>query len=315
MRQTDISKGMMLALFGFFILVLSDSTAKNVSGTFSIWQIIFIFSATTIPFTLLIGWFRDRCACLKLTHLRTHLLRGVFVTLNIVLAFKGFSLLPMADAYALAFTSPMLTALIARVLLKEEIGALGIVSILSGFIGTLIVGFQPFDTVNVASDTEKTNYIIGVLCMIGAATSFSSSYVLVRSKAENITPISFHFYSFLFAVLPAMIILWIVDLTIPSFFDKAVLAPMSGTELLTMMLIGILGSTGTICLIQAHKFAPASLLGPFHYSQLLWGSIVGYLFFGNVLSQSTLVGAGFIVSSGLFVITNQYRKKRKARFA
>jgi drug/metabolite transporter (DMT)-like permease len=74
-----------------------------------------------------------------------------------------------------------------------------------------------------------------------------------------------------------------------------------------LMMIGVLGSLGHYCLIAGHRLAPASVLSPFVYTQLIWVVILGYLVFDHVPNSWTMAGAALVVSSGLYLL---YRERR-----
>jgi drug/metabolite transporter (DMT)-like permease len=71
--------------------------------------------------------------------------------------------------------------------------------------------------------------------------------------------------------------------------------------------IGVLGSLGHYCLIAGHRLAPASVLSPFIYTQLIWVVILGYLVFDHVPNAWTMAGAAMVIASGLYVL---YRERR-----
>nr|WP_294551256.1 DMT family transporter [uncultured Rhodopila sp.] len=77
------------------------------------------------------------------------------------------------------------------------------------------------------------------------------------------------------------------------------------------VLLGMLASRGQWVVILAHRLAPASLLAPFFYTQLIWVSILGFLVFGNLPDRWTLMGAGIIIASGLY--TAQRERIRSPR--
>lgn len=314
MQPATTGKGMLFALLAFFLLVLSDATVKDLTDRYSVWQIVFLMAATSIPITALIAWYHDRAACLKLKNLRVQLARGIFVTLNALFIFRGFSLLPLADAYALAFTSPIIITILAVIFLKEKAGLVGWLAVLIGFSGVLTVAFQPLNLSGEAEATELSSaYFEGVLCVLGAATCFSSANILVRSQASKAHPISFHFYSMLFVMLPTMIFMWMLDITLPDLFDKPVLQAATMLDSGLMLAIGLISSVGAICLVTAYQYAPASMIAPFQYSQIVWGSLIGYFIFGDELSSSTLAGAGFIIASGFLILSHRVHLARKLK--
>jgi drug/metabolite transporter (DMT)-like permease len=75
-----------------------------------------------------------------------------------------------------------------------------------------------------------------------------------------------------------------------------------------MVLIGAFGSVGHYLLIAAHRLAPASLVSPFMYTQLVWGILLGYLIFSDVPSGWTLAGAGIVIASGLYLLNRERRQ-------
>ena len=87
-------------------------------------------------------------------------------------------------------------------------------------------------------------------------------------------------------------------------------APPSGFDLMLLFAVGAFGSAGHFLLILAHDRAPASVLSPFMYTQLLWAVMFGYLVFNNVPNHWTLAGAAIVVGSGLYLL---YREQKVAR--
>jgi drug/metabolite transporter (DMT)-like permease len=82
---------------------------------------------------------------------------------------------------------------------------------------------------------------------------------------------------------------------------------------LMMVLIGIIGALGHWLLIMAHARAPASILAPFAYTQLLWATASGFLIFGDVPKPTTLLGATVVVMSGLYLWYRERSGKVSAR--
>jgi drug/metabolite transporter (DMT)-like permease len=72
-----------------------------------------------------------------------------------------------------------------------------------------------------------------------------------------------------------------------------------------MLATGVFGAGGHFLLILAHRRAPASVLSPFIYTQIVWASSLGYLVFGNVPSRWTMAGAGIVIASGLYLLNRE----------
>ena len=88
--------------------------------------------------------------------------------------------------------------------------------------------------------------------------------------------------------------------------------PADATIAAMMLGTGVLGSLGHFCLISGHKLAPASVLSPFIYTQLIWVTILGYLVFGSLPTGLTLAGAAMVVGSGLYLL---YRERKMGQHA
>jgi len=84
-------------------------------------------------------------------------------------------------------------------------------------------------------------------------------------------------------------------------------APPNGLDLVLLLAVGAFGSVGHYLLILAHHRAPASVLSPFMYTQLLWATTFGYLVFDNVPNRWTLMGAAIVVASGLYLLSREQR--------
>jgi drug/metabolite transporter (DMT)-like permease len=104
------------------------------------------------------------------------------------------------------------------------------------------------------------------------------------------------FYANLVAVVVMLPVLPFVWTTPPTLLDFVLL-----------LAVGALGSAGHFLLIVAHRKAPASVLSPFIYTQLIWATTLGYLIFGDVPTEWTLAGAAIVVGSGLYLI---YRERK-----
>jgi drug/metabolite transporter (DMT)-like permease len=92
-----------------------------------------------------------------------------------------------------------------------------------------------------------------------------------------------------------------------------VVVPPSLPHLLLALVVGVLASAGQWLVVLAHRLAPASVLAPFSYSQLIWATFAGWLVFGNLPDEWTLVGAAIIIASGLYTAHRERVRARDAR--
>jgi drug/metabolite transporter (DMT)-like permease len=180
-------------------------------------------------------------------------------------------------------------AVLCGPLLGEWVGWRRWTAIAVGFFGVLLVTRPGFGGIHPAA-----------LLSLGSAICYAiyviSTRVLARTDSNETTL----FYSNLVgavAMLPVIPFVWT--------------APENALIVALMVLIGALGSAGHYLLIVGHRLAPASVLAPFIYTQLVWTTTLGFLVFGDVPHRWTIVGGLIVVSSGLYLL-NRERKVGKA---
>jgi drug/metabolite transporter (DMT)-like permease len=203
--------------------------------------------------------------------------RGLCVVGSSVLFVYGVRQMTMAQATTISFLSPLLITILSIPLLQETVGPRRWAAVAAGMAGMLIVvrpgmgGFQPAALFGVAS-----------------AFCWALALIITRKISNSDTPRTTVFWSaaigtaFLTLMLPFQAIL-----PTPRQFGLS-------------LALGIIASAGQWLVILAHRFAPASLLAPFFYGQLLWVTGLGFLVFGNLPDQWTLTGAAIIITSGLY---------------
>lgn len=214
------------------------------------------------------------------------IVRGLMMLLTTVFNFLAFRYLQLDEALAILFSTPFLVAILAGPILGEWVGWRRWTAIIVGFIGVLVVirpgfggGMQWAALLSVASAIFYAAYAI-------------TTRLVMRDDSSATTL----FYANLVGVvimLPVLPFVWT--------------APPSAFDLMLLLAVGAFGSAGHFLLILAHDRAPASVLSPFIYTQLLWAVTLGYLVFNNVPNRWTLAGAAIVVASGLYLL---YRERK-----
>jgi len=208
---------------------------------------------------------------------KLQLLRGLCVTGSSVLFVYGIRRMTMSQATTISFLSPLLVTILSIPILGEVVGIRRWGAVAAGIAGMLIVvrpgseGFQPAALFGVASS-----------CCWGLAL------VVTRKISGSDTPRTTIFWSSMVGA---------AALTALEPFNAA--WPTSGQLALGLML-GVLSSAGQWLVVLAHRLAPASVLAPIAYSQLIWVTIAGWIVFHNLPDRWTLLGASIIVASGLY---------------
>jgi drug/metabolite transporter (DMT)-like permease len=204
--------------------------------------------------------------------------------------FAGLALLPLADATAITFATPLLNVAMAAIFLGEVVRLWRWSAVVVGLIGVLVM-LSP----HLAATPRDAGSALGAMYTLAGAFFTAAAMTQVRRMTATETTASIVFsFSVIssiagLATLPAG---WIV----PSFVDGAALIG-----------IGIAGGVGQILITDSYRHAPAAVVAPFSYSTMLWALVIGYLAFGEVPEAIVLMGAAVVVAAGLFVLWRERR--------
>jgi len=215
---------------------------------------------------------------------RLQLVRGLLMLLGGVAAFAGYAFLPLADAYAIGFTQPLIVTALAWSLLGERVGASRWAAVVVSFLAVLIV-LRPGSGVLGP----------GALAALVNAACNGLAILLIRRAHAHEPAEAFAFWGN--AVIAAG-----TALALPWFWVTP-----TWSELGLFLAAGLLGSTSFLVLAHALKLAPAATIAPFQYTQMTYAILVGLLVFGDVPDPATLVGAAVIIASGLFALRLETR--------
>lgn len=197
-----------------------------------------------------------------------------------VFNFIALRYLQLDQSSVIAFTTPFFVALLAGPLLGEWIGWRRWMAILVGFAGVILIARPGMGGIHPAAAIS----LMGCVC-------YALYNIATRMLAGHDSTATTVFYSalvgFIVATLPVPFV-W----TTPT--DPLVIA--------AMVALGVFGGIGHLFLILAHRYAPAAILAPFIYSQIIWYIAGGFLVFGDVPNGWTLAGAAIVVASGLYIL-------------
>ena len=276
-----------LILFAFFCFAGLDASVKYAGAVLAPLQIIWMRFVThsLVATAALRPWrspalYRPRSVPLQVA-------RAVFLLGATFFNFYAIRYLPLALTASIFFLSPFIVTALAGPFLGEWAGRRRWSAIAIGFIGALIIirpgleGFHP-----------------AMLFSLGATLSYSIYVLLTRRLAVVETAESLILLPAIFAafvMIPPGLIQWIA---VPDLLHWSLL-----------LATGVFGALGHWVFIKAHEAAPAPVLAPFIYSQLIWMTLLGYFIFGDIPDRATLIGAAVIVGSGLYLF---YRERQAA---
>jgi drug/metabolite transporter (DMT)-like permease len=256
-----------------------DALVKWLSADYPVHELVFSNSLFALLPVLVVSLRRGGLARLRTRRLRLHVLRGLLGAGGGLLAFYAYSQLPLADAYAIIFTTPLIITALSLPVLGEPVGWRRWSAVGVGFIGVLIMlrpGVAPIG--------------IGSLATFGAACLSALGILLVRKLGTTESTAGIALYSNL-TVAVAMIPLLPFGGILPSALDLGLMAA-----------AGLIGGVALLVLIEAYRRAPAALVAPFQYSQMVWAILIGFAIWGDIPAPAKLIGAAVVAASGLFIL-------------
>ena len=208
--------------------------------------------------------------------------RAAMIVMATFLLIAAYRVMPLADAIALAFVSPILTAALAPWFLKERVGWRRWLAVVIGF-GGAVVMLRP-----------AGGFLLLALLPLGAAVCDTFRDIITRRLSSQDSSLAIVFYTTLGVTV-------VGAGTLP--FDYV---PPEPVDYLYLAAIGVLLVSANFLMIEGFRHAEASLISPFRYVVLVWAGLIGYVVFGDVPGLWTLGGGGVIVASGLFI---SYRER------
>jgi len=279
-----------LPLFLLAGLCLSslDATAKYLVRDYSLLLVVWARYAGQMIVVTPFAWHRAGRGFWRTRKLRVQLLRSLMLVLATLCFFGGLRYLPLAEASAITFLAPIFVVLLSWPLLHERATRARWVASITGFIGILIL-LRPGSAVMHPA----------VVLLVGAALA-NALYQLLTRKLLDESPHTTLFYSASAGTL-------LLSLALPLALEVAQLS-MLAIALFVMM--GVFAGLGHWCLTHAYLIAPASLLTPFTYLQIVWATTFGYAIFDQHPDRTSAIGMAIVVASGLSLALWERRRMR-----
>lgn len=283
-RATRLT-GIALMCAAVTCFALLDTTAKYLSLSMGTLQIVWAryTGAFLFPFMVSNPWTRPGLT--RTTRPVLQIGRSMLLLGSTLCNFAALRYLQLDEVVALVFSTPFFVAALSGPMLGEWVRWRRWTAIAVGFVGVIVIArpgagsFQPAALLSLSAAGFYAFYSI-------------TTRILARTDANDTTL----FYSNLvgaLALLPVVPFVW----TTPT--DPLVIALMVAT--------GAVGSAGHYFLIAAHRLAPAAVLSPFIYTEIVLVIALGFLVFGDVPNRWTLTGAAIVVASGLYILHREHK--------
>lgn len=279
-------RGAAFALVAFGLYATHDAVVKTLGGTYSPVQIVFFSVLLSFPLATLMLMRDAKPGTLLPVHPWWIALRTGAAVITGVSAFYAFSVLPLAQTYAILFATPLLITVLAIPILGEKVRLRRWIAVGVGLVGVVIV-LRPGGTV----------FGLGHAAAIVAALGGSVASIIVRKIGTEERPVVLLLYPLVanFVVMGAAL--------------GFVYVPMEGIHFGLVAIMSALAWIGSRLSVAAYSIGEAAVVAPMQYSQIVWASLYGFLFFDETVDAMTLLGTAIIIASGLYIV---FRESRRA---
>lgn len=279
MEGAGNARGAVLALLAMGIYATHDVVIKTLGAHYPSLQVLFFSSLLSFPLVMLIIMRDPTPGTLRPANPGWVAVRTVVGVIAGMGSFFAFSRLPLAQVYAILFAAPLLVTILSIPILGERVGAHRWAAVIAGLAGVLIVlrpGAQPLDPGHGAA--------------LAAALGSAMTAVILRKLGRSERPLVLLMWPMLgnFVATGASLAL-----------DYR---PMELAHLALAGVIACLGLLAGFLLILAYRAGEAVIVAPMQYSQILWATAYGWIFFGEVLDLPTVLGAAIIIGSGIYIV-------------
>ncbi|MTJ84394.1 MAG: DMT family transporter [Telmatospirillum sp.] len=219
-----------------------------------------------------------------------HVWRSVIGVTSMFLGFLSYHLMPLADAVAISFTSPLMITALSVPLLGEKVGKLRWGAVIVGFFGVLII-VHPSGSV----------FNMGALSAIGGAVTSAFAMITIRQLNRTDPPLTIVFYfTFFSSILTALPLpfVWVTP---------------DASDWLLMAGMGLTGGFGQYFMTRAYGLASAAVISPLNYVSLLWASLFGWVLWGDIPASHVFTGSVIVIASGLFILYREGRKNKEIK--
>ena len=283
--------GIALVLVATLAFTLMAALVRHLGQSVPLGEVVFARSFfALIPLLGMIVWRGELATALHTRNPFAHVSRSVTGAVAMFLNFAALALLPLADATAIGFATPIFTVVLAAVFLGEVIRIRRWSAVGVGFIGVLVM-LSPY----IGATPRGEGATLGAFLALAGAFAVAIAMTQVRhlSRTESTSSLVFYF-SITCCLCGLATIPWGWVMPTPR-------------EFVLMVAMGLLGGVGQILITESYRHAQASVVAPFAYTAMIYSIVIGYFWFGEMPEPVVLAGAAIVIAAGLFVIWRERR--------
>jgi drug/metabolite transporter (DMT)-like permease len=282
-------RGIAWMVLGVLMLSLMDAVSKYAVSQMATLPLIAIRSLMVLALLSPLVLRGGGLAALRTRRPGGHLVRGACAIVSMLCFFEALRLLPLATAIAIGFAAPMFMTALSVPILKERVDAHRWAAVVVGFLGVCVVAGPALGDADMG---------LGALLMLGAAVFYAASMTCVRWLASTETDLSMMVSQNLLVLLVGTVGTLLNPSPVPLSMTGVILA---------MALLLVLGQQATF---RALRLAPVGAVAPFHYTELVWAAVLGWVFWNEWPQAHVGWGALVIVAAGLYSVWREQRRSQ-----
>jgi drug/metabolite transporter (DMT)-like permease len=279
------ARGIAIMVVGLLVFAVLNGVVKDQAQRFPVTEIIFFRNLFGLLPLMIAVPFNGGWGLLKPHNIAGHLLQAVAMSITLVCAYVAFATIPLAEATAIMFLQPVILVVLAHIFLRERASLPAWIAVVLGFAGVLLIA-RPADL-----GLEP-----GTLAALAGAFFAAVAIAQVRGLAATNTALTITIWYMLLSTLiflPTIAFFW----TNPS-----------PSDLLALVLMGVASGCGQFLIILPFRYADAATLGPVQYFSIVGGVLVGYFWFAEIPTWTTIAGAVIVMSAMALVLPRRGSK-------
>ena len=287
--------GIALKILSALVFTVMSATLKTLTARYPVGEVVFFRSTfALLPLLAWLAWEGDLINAVRTRNVAGHFKRGFIGTAGMFLGFAALSYLPLHDAIAIGYASPLIVVILAALLLREKVRAYRWSAVAMGFVGVLIM-LSPYLRLEIFAGGMEAGPTLGALCAFLGAFCSAGAMIQVRRLTATETTGAIVFYFFILASLLSfctMLLGW---------------RRPDAADLGLFVVSGILGGIGQILVTQSYRHADTSVIAPFEYTTMIWALLFGWFVFGDLPTGTMLSGAAIVAATGVFIVWREHR--------
>ena len=300
-KKNNNPRGILFILLAMMVFSIQDGVMKHIYNFVSLYEVYLIRTLVSFGLILIFLILTKKPIVFKSQYPLLTLCRVILFFFGFSSFYVSLTVLPLGTATALFFVTPFLITIFAYFFLKEQIGPRRWIAVVVGFIGVYITLDPDFSDFNYLS-------LLPILC----AFCYSLSMIIIKKTSDKDSVYTQTFTFYLGAIFFSIIFYFIIgdgqyntlDHPASQFIFREWFVNLENS-ILWMIATGFTATVAFLLLFTAYSIASPSVVSPFEYSILLWSPLVGWLYFDEIPTTSTIIGILIIVSSGIYIFMRE----------